>query len=104
MLSFISVKFKIGGSVELESGNKNVYRYILYHTDRCVHDQTDTNFENNLAQKVSYNHGFKSIGGRVYKLRVRKDNMDGCVHTQNRQMDGHQFQKQPSPGGVLTVL
>ena len=30
--------------------------------------------------------------------------MDGCVHAQNRQMDGHKFQKQPTPGGVLSPV
>ena len=64
--------------------------------------QIDTNFENNLAQVVSYNPGFKSIGVSVFKLESRKHNMDGCEHTQNGHMGGHQFQPQPCSVGVLS--
>ena len=64
--------------------------------------RTDINFENNLAQAVSYNPGFKSISGSIFKLESGKHNIDGCVHGQTGQMDGHQFQKQPNLGGVLS--
>ena len=56
-------------------------------------------FENHLVLTVSYNPGFKSIG--VFELESGKHNMDGCMHAQIVQMDGHQFQKQPRSGGVL---
>ena len=49
--------------------------------------QTDTNFKKNLAQAVSYNHGFELVGVSVFELESGKLNMDGCMHTQNGQMD-----------------
>ena len=103
VLSTLSSLKLISGSVfELESENENVDRHPHDQTDRCTQNRWAPILYN-LAQAMSYNSGFKSIG-RSVESESRKHNIDGCVHAQSGQTDRHQFQKQPSPGGVLSLF
>ena len=67
--------------------------HMTRQIDTCMTRQTPI-LKNNLAEAMSYNPGFKSIGGSVFKLESRKHTMDGCVHAQNGKNNRHQFQNQ----------
>ena len=63
----------------------------------------DNNFKSNLTLVV-FNHPVKIQVDQTKRLQVRVQKSKYFIgaHNQNRQMEGLQFQKQQSPGGVLS--
>ena len=106
LLTLSSLKLISGTVIELESGNENVDRHAHYQRDRCAHKQMDgqdTNFKNNLAQAMPTTMVLNRLVEASLKLESGKQNKNRCVHAQNGQTDGHQFENHPSSGGFLSL-